>query len=290
MLTQIILSGLVVGSIYALMGLAMGIIYKASEVPNFAQGEMGMITTYIAFVIISVHGYPFWVAFFGSIIFAFLLGAFFEFVFIRRAKEPNVLSLIIITLGFQMVLYGIAGWKFGSDQRRLRMPFSDTETYSFGNVVISELGLATIGVAIILMLIVWWFLTNTRLGVAMKATQQNKMAAKINGIPTDRILSISFGISAVVGAIAGLFVAPVSTLDPNMMWDPLMKGFAAAVLGGFTNLPGIVIGGYLLGIIENLYGYYISVEFKSVVALLVIVLVLWLRPSGLFSKHYTKKV
>lgn len=290
MLTQIILSGLVVGSIYALMGLAMGIIYKASEVPNFAQGEMGMITTYIAFVIISVHGYPFWVAFFGSIVFAFLLGAFFEFVFIRRAKEPNVLSLIIITLGFQMVLYGIAGWKFGSDQRRLRMPFSDTETYSFGNVVISELGLATIGVAVILMLIVWWFLTNTRLGVAMKATQQNKMAAKINGIPTDRILSISFGISAVVGAIAGLFVAPVSTLDPNMMWDPLMKGFAAAVLGGFTNLPGIVIGGYLLGIIENLYGYYISVEFKSVVALLVIVLVLWLRPSGLFSKHYTKKV
>lgn len=290
MLLQVILSGLVVGSIYALMGLAMGIIYKASEVPNFAQGEMAMITTYIAFVIISVHGYAFWVAFAGSIVFAFLLGAFFEYVFIRRAKEPNVLSLIIITLGFQMVLYGIAGWKFGSDQRRLRIPFSDTETYRFGDVVISELGLATIGVAIVLMLIIWWFLSNTRLGVAMKATQQNKMAARINGIPTDKILSISFGISAVVGAIAGLLVAPVSTLDPNMMWDPLMKGFAAAVLGGFTNLPGIVIGGYLLGVIENLYGAYISVEFKSVVALLAIVLVLWLRPSGLFSKHYTKKV
>lgn len=290
MLAQIILSGLVVGSIYALMGLAMGIIYKASEVPNFAQGEMGMITTYIAFVIISVHGYPFWLAFFASIIFAFLLGVFFEFVFIRRAKQPSILNLIIITLGFQMVLYGVAGWKFGSDQRRLRMPFSDTEVYNFGNIVISELGLATIAVAIILMLIVWMFLTNTRLGIAMKATQQNKMAAKINGIPTDRILSISFGISAIVGAIAGLFVAPVSTLDPNMMWDPLMKGFAAAVLGGFTNLPGIVIGGYLLGIIENVYGYYISIEFKSVVSLLIIVLVLWLRPSGLFSKHYIKKV
>ena len=290
MLMQIILSGIVVGSIYALMGLAMGIIYKASEVPNFAQGDMAMISTYIAFVIISVHGYPFWVAFAGSLAFAFMLGLFFEFVFIRRAKEPNILSLIIITLGFQMVLYGIAGWKFGSDQRRISMPFSDTETFQFGGVVISELGLATVIIAVVLMCILWWFLSSTRIGVAMKATQQNQMAARINGIPTNRIMSLSFGISAVVGAIAGLFVAPVTTLDPNMMWDPLMKGFAAAVLGGFANLPGIVIGGYLLGITENMFGYYISIEFKSVVALIIIVLVLWFRPSGLFSKHYTRKV
>lgn len=287
---SIILSGLVVGSIYALMGLAMGIIYKASEVPNFAQGDMAMISTYIAFVILSVHGYPFVVAFICAVAFAFLLGAFFEFVFIRRAKEPNIMSLIIITLGFQMVLYGVAGWKFGSDQRRVNLPFSDSKTYNFGDVVMSELGIATIFAAVLIMCVIWWFLSSTKLGVAMKATQQNKMAARINGIPVNRILSVSFGISSVVGATAGLLVAPVTTLDPNMMWDPLMKGFAAAVLGGFTNLPGIVIGGYLLGIIENIYGYYISVEFKSVVALLIIVLVLWIKPSGLFSHHYTKKV
>ncbi len=287
---QIIISGIVVGSIYALMGLAMGIIYKASEVPNFAQGEMAMISSYIAFVILAVHGYGFLFAFTGAIAFAFLLGIFFEFVFIRRAKNPNILSLIIITLGFQMVLYGIAGWKFGSDQRRLSLPFSDRKTYNFGDVVISELGLATILAAILLMLVVWWFLSSTKTGIAMKATQQNSMAAKINGIPTNKIMSLSFGISSIVGAVAGLFIAPVTTLDPNMMWDPLLKGFAAAVLGGFGNLPGIILGGYILGITENIYGYYISVEFKSVFALLVIVLVLWVKPSGLFSRHHTKKV
>lgn len=291
MISQIIISGLAVGSVYALMALAMSITYKASEIPNFAQGEMAMISTYIAYVLLVVQGISFIWAFFFSLLFAMVLGMALEFVFIRRAKEPNLLNLIIITLGFQMMLYGLAGWKWGADQRRLRMPFSESETYDLGGgIVVSQLGLATIGTAVVLMLIIWLFLRFTRLGLAMKASQQNAMAARINGIRTNRILSVSFGISSVVGAIAGMMVAPVTTLDPNMMWDPLLKGFAAAVLGGLTSLGGVVVGGYLLGIIENLFGFYISLEFKSVVAFLIIVIVLYVRPAGLFGRHYVRKV
>ena len=128
------------------------------------------------------------------------------------------------------------------------------------------------------------------MGVAMKATQQNSMAARINGIRTKRILSVTWALSSIIGAIAGMLLAPVSTLDPNLMLDPLLKGFAAAVLGGMTSLVGAALGGYILGIIENLFGGYVSLEFKSVVAFMIIVLVLCFKPSGLFAKHYIKKV
>lgn len=287
---QLLISGLTIGSIYALLALAMNIIYKASEIPNFAQGDMAMISTYIAYMIMVIQGWPFWIAFLGAIGFAIILGFVFEFLFIRQAKEPNLLNLIIITLGFQLFLYGMAGWKWGADQRRLQMPFSESDTYEFGGIIISHLGIATITTAIIIMLVLWLFLSRTKLGVAMKAVQQNPEAARINGIPRDRILGISFATSSVIGAIAGMLIAPVTILDPNMMWDPLIKGFSASVLGGMTSLPGAVIGGYILGITENLFGFYISSEFKSVVAFAIIILILIFRPSGLLGHHYVRKV
>ncbi len=291
MITQLLINSLVAGSIYALIALAMNLIYKASEIPNFAQGEMSMFSTYITFLLLTTFGYPFSIALTGTLLFAFLLGFIFEFLFIRRAKEPNLLGFIIITLGFQLVLFGLAGWKFGSDQRTFSLPFSETEilirTESF---VLTEHNLASIIIAIFVMAGLYILLNHTKLGLAMRASQQNVKAAKFNGIPTDRILGISFGISSVVGAIAGILVAPVATLDPTMMWDPLIKGFAAAVLGSLESLPGAVIGGLLLGLVENLFGYYVSLEFKSIVAFGIIMLVLFVRPSGLFQKHYIRKV
>ena len=291
MIEQLLINSLVAGSIYALMALAMSIIYKASEIPNFAQGEMAMICTYITFILLNSYGLPFLVSLGGTLIFAFILGFIFEFLFVRRAKEPNLLGFIIITLGFQMVLYGFAGWKWGSDQRTFSLPFSESrvviKTDAF---VITEHNLASIIIAIVIMIGLYLLLQHTKLGLAMKASQQNVKAARFNGIPTNRILGISFGISAIVGAIAGILVAPIATLDPTMMWDPLLKGFAAAVLGGLKSLPGVVVGGLLLGLIENLFGYYISLEFKSVVAFSIIILVLFIKPSGLFEKHYVRKV
>ena len=137
---------------------------------------------------------------------------------------------------------------------------------------------------------VFAFFRFTKLGVAMQATQQDPVAARINGVPTDRVVGLTFGMSSVIGAVAALLTAPLITLDTTLMWDPLLKGFAAAVLGGLNAPVGAVLGGYLLGVVENLFGAYISVEFKSAVAFLIIVLVLWFRPSGLFAHHYKRKV
>lgn len=291
MIAQLIINSIVAGSIYALMALAMSIIYKASEIPNFSQGEMAMVSTYITFILLTATGLPFLLALVGTLAFAFILGFLFEFLFIRRAKEPNLLGFIIITLGFQLVLYGFAGWKWGSDQRTFSLPFSESQViFRSDAFVLTEHNLASILIAVAIMVGLYLLLQHTKLGLAMKASQQNVKAARFNGIPTNRILGISFGISAMVGAIAGILVAPISTLDPTMMWDPLLKGFAAAVLGGLKSLPGVVIGGLLLGLIENLFGFYISLEFKSVVAFAIIILVLFVKPSGLFDKHYVRKV
>lgn len=290
MLPQLLASGLSVGSIYALIALAMVLLYKTSEVPNFAQGDMGMLCAFIAFTFLVTYNLPFGVALILMLVVALLLGVVFEFAFIRRAKEPNILNLIIMTLGFQLMLFGLAGWKWGADQRNFPFPISDIETVQLGPVVMSQLNLVTIVTGLALMAALFSFFRFTKLGVAMKATQQNPMAARINGIRTKRILAFTFGISSIIGAVAAILVAPITTLDPTLMWDPLLKGFAAAVLGGMTSLGGAVLGGYLLGIIENLFGAYISVEFKSVVAFALIVAVLWFKPSGLFARHYVRKV
>ncbi len=291
MFYQLIISSLVIGSIYALMALAMSITYRASEIPNFAQGEMAMISTYVTFVLLSSFGFSFYPALVFTMIFAFVLGLLLEFLFLRRAKDPTPLSYIVITIGFQLMLYGLAGWKWGSDQRQINLPFSESKViYRNDLIAITELNLATLVIALLVLIAIYLLIQKTKLGLAMKACQQNVNASRMNGISVDRILAISFGISSIVGAIAGILVAPVITLDPTMMWDPLLKGFAAAVLGGMRSLYGVVIGGFLLGIIENLFGFYISIEFKSVVAFAIIVLVLYFKPSGLFDRHYVRKV
>lgn len=290
MLEQLLISGISAGSLYALVALAMVIIYKSSEVPNFAQGEMAMLSTYVAYALLANYGLPVFSALLGALVFAAGLGVFIEWAFLRRAKAPSVLDLIIITLGFQLALHGLAGWKWGPEQKTLPLPVSDTQVISIGDGVISYVNLVTIITAVVLMLLLFLFFKYTKLGVAMKATQQNPVAARVNGIHTNRIMSLTWAMSSVIGAIAGILFAPITTLDPHLMWDPLIKGFAAAVLGGMTTLIGAALGGYLLGIIENLFGAYVSLEFKSVVAFLVIVIVLWFRPSGLFGRHYERKV
>lgn len=286
---QMVLSGIAVGSSYALMGLGMVLIYKSSEVPNFVQGEMALLPVFVAYMILETYGLPVYVALPGALIFSVFLGFFLEFAVIRRAKEPNIIGLIIITIGLEMVLLGFVSWKFGADQRAMPFPISSYDSVSIGEIFISTLDLLTFVVALMIMLILFLFFRFSKLGVAMKATQQNENAARLMGIKTNRIRMISWGISSFVGTVAGLLLAPV-LLEPYMMWDPMLKGFAGAVVGGMTSLPGAVFGAYIVGIIEHLFGGYVSIEFKSVVAFAVIVLVLCIKPSGLFARHYVKKV
>jgi len=286
---QMIISGIAVGSTYALMGLGMVLIYKVSEVPNFVQGEMALLPTFVAYTMLSGYGLPFVVALPATLIFAALLGAFLEFAVLRRAKEPNVLGMIIITIGLEMLLLGFVSWKFGADQRSMPFFISSFDSISVGNLFISSLEVLTLVVALVIMLTLFVFFRFSKLGVAMKATQQNESAARLMGIKTNRVRMITWGISSLVGCVAGILLAPV-LMEPYMMWDPMLKGFAGAVVGGMTSLPGAVAGAYIVGIIEHLFGGYVSIEFKSVVAFAVIVLVLCVRPSGLFARHYVKKV
>ena len=286
---QTIVSGIAVGSSYALMGLAMVLIYKTSEVVNFAQGEMALASCFLTYMVLEYYGFPFYVAFPGALVFSAILGCILEFAVLRRAKEPTILGMIIITIGLEMILLGLVSWKFGADPKTMPFPISPYESVAIGEVFVSSLEVLTFFTALVVMAILFFFLRYSKLGVAMKATQQNNMAARLMGIRTNRILMFTWGISSVVGCLAGLLISPM-TMQPYMMWDPMLKGFAAAVLGGMTSLPGSVFGAYMIGIIENVFGGYVSIEFKSVVAFAIVVLVLCIKPSGLFARHYVKKV
>ena len=185
---QMIASGIAVGSSYALMGIAMVIIYKTSEVPNFAQGEMALISSFFAFMLLDQYGLPYHLAFPAALVFSVLLGFFLEFAILRRAKEPNILGMIVITIGIEMILLGLVSWKFGADPKTMPFPISPWDSVAIGEVFISGLEILTLVVALIIMVILFIFLRYSKLGVAMKATQQNNTAARIMGIRTHRIL------------------------------------------------------------------------------------------------------
>ena len=290
MLAQLVISGLSIGFCYGLVALAMVIVYKTSNVLNFAQGELAMVSTFVAYSLLTSLHVPFAAALVLTLAFAFALGAAIEFCFLRPARNPTLLGLLIITLGCEMMLYGAAGWIWGSDTKSFPSPISDTSIHVVRGVVISDLNIVIFSACFLLMIFFFAFFRFSRTGVAMRATAQNPLAARLMGIRVEGIYSLTWGISSTVGALAGILMAPITMLDPNMMMDPLLKGFAAAVLGGMTSLPGCMVGGCLLGVMENLVGGYLSTEFKSVVAFIVIILVLCLRPSGLLGRHYVRKV
>jgi len=287
---QVFIGGLAVGSAYSLIALAMVIIYKTSEVLNFAQGEMAMITTFFTWSLLVSLGWPFYLAMPAGVAFAILVGLAGEFLFLRRAKEPSVLGLIIITLGFEMILFGLASWKWGADPKDLPFPISPFAAAEAGGLIVSHLEILTFFTALTIMGGLFLFFRFSKTGVAMKATQQNLGMARLMGIRTGRVLLLAWGLSAGIGGLAGLLIAPAGTLDPYMMWDPLMKGFAAAVLGGMTSLPGAAVGAFIVGVAENLFGFYVSTEFKSVIPFAIIIVVLCVKPSGLLARHYVRKV
>ena len=290
MFESLLIEGLAIGACYGLFGVAVAIIYKTSDVINFAQGEMGMIATFVAYHILTVYNFPFWVAFPATMVFAILLGMAIEFCFLRPAKDPTVLGLLIITLGAEMLLMGLAGWKWGAEQKDFPFLLSVTKTHEIiPGLALNEWTIGVFILSIVIMTLLFLFFRYSKLGIAMRATQQNVNAAKIMGIKVERVFSITWAMSSLIGAIAAMFFAARSVLDPNFMMEPFMRAFAAAVLGGLTSIPGVVVGGLIMGILENFFGYAWP-EWKPIVAFVVIILIITVRPSGLFSKHYIKKV
>jgi branched-chain amino acid transport system permease protein len=290
MFEMLLIEGLAIGACYGLFGVAVAIIYKTSDVVNFAQGEMGMMSTFVAYQIMTVYGWPFYIAFPATLIFAIGLGMAIEFCFLRPAKEPTVLGLLILTLGAEMLLMGLAGWKWGAEQKDFPFLLSVHDTIEiFPGFALNEWTIGVFVLTTVVMVLLFLFFRYSKLGIAMRATQQNENAAKIMGIKVERVFSITWGMSSLIGALAAMFFAARSVLDPNFMMEPFMRAFAAAVLGGLTSIPGVVIGGLILGIIENFFGYAWP-EWKPIVAFVVIILIITVRPSGLFTKHYVKKV
>ena len=287
---QLLIEGLAMGACYGLFGLAVVIIYKTSEVINFAAGEMAMFSTYIAFHMLTFYNCPFWLAFILALVFAALLGVLIEYIFLRPAKNPTVLGLIVITLGAEMLLMGLASWKWGAEGQAFYLPVSYKVTYEpISGFIVSEWAMAVFIAAAVIMTFLYFFFNHTNLGTAMRATQQNKHAAKIMGINTDRVFAFSWAFSSVIGVIAAMLLSAKSILDPQFMMEPFLRAFAAAVLGGLMSVPGVLIGGAIMGLLENFFGYAWP-AWKPITAFVVIVLVLCVRPSGLFAKHYVKKV
>ena len=288
---QYLLAGLSAGSLYALVALGLVLIYRSTRVLNFAHADMATVGTYIAFALVTT-GVPFWMAF--SV--ALLAGAVVAMVFYFGALVPaqrkgaNPLGQIILTLGLALILQGLTVYRWGAEPDRFPFPLSDTKVWKVGPVFVSELSLGTLAAAAAASLILFLITQKTRLGLAMQATSENLQAAQTLGIPTRGVLAFAWGVASALAVVAGVFLAPVLLLDPFFMLDPMFKGLAAAVLGGLNSLPGAVVGALLLGVAESLAGAYLSLEFKSSLAFVLIVAVLLIRPEGLLGKEFQERV
>jgi branched-chain amino acid transport system permease protein len=288
---QYLLAGLSAGSLYALVALGLVLIYRSTRVLNFAHADMATIGTFIAFSMIT-SGLPFWMAFAMAIVAGAVVAVVFYFAALVPAqrKGANHLGQVILTLGLALILQGLTVRQWGAEPDRFPFPLSDTRTFTVGPVILNELALGTMAAAAVASLLLYLLTQRTRLGLAMRATSENLQAAQTLGIPTRGVLAFAWGIAAALAVVAGVFLAPALYLDPFFMLDPMFKGLAAAVLGGLNSLPGAVVGGLLLGVAESLFGGYLTLEFKSSLAFVLIVAVLLLRPEGLLGKEFQERV
>jgi branched-chain amino acid transport system permease protein len=288
---QQVISGLATGSIYAALALALVMIYEATDVVNFAQGEMAMFATYICWSLLDA-GMPYWGAFFATLAIAFAGGVLIERVIIRPVENAPILAIVIVTIGLLVICNSVAGWIYTYVQKPFPSPFPK-EPIRFGEIVIGAHDLGQIGVTLIVLLCIFLFFRFTPLGLAMRAAAQNPVSSRLVGIRVGWMLALGWGLAAMFGAVAGIMVAPNLFLDPNMMLGVQIYAFAAATLGGFTSPLGAVVGGLIVGVVENLVGTYvgfIGTELKFTVALALIIIVLVVKPSGLFGRSVVKRV
>jgi len=284
---QQVFSGLAAGAIYASLALALVMIYRATDLVNFAQGEMAMFSTYIAWTLVNA-GLPFWGAFAVTLAASFLGGMAIERVVIRPVENSPVLASVVVTLGLLLIFNALAGWLFTYTLQEFPSPFPDRPLFG---ALMTTRDLGVIGVTLVMLALLYAFFRFTPIGLAMRAAAQNPESARLCGIRVGRMLAIGWGLAAAIGATAGIMVAPVLFLDPNMMGGVLLYAFTGALLGGITSPVGAVVGGLIVGVTENLVGtYLVPSQLKLTVALALIILVLVFRPDGLFGTAIVRRV
>jgi branched-chain amino acid transport system permease protein len=282
------LNGLAVGCVYGLVALGFVLIYKATELVNFAQGDLMMLGAFTCYMFIVWYGVGYWPAFLLSVVLIGALGALLDRTILRRVIGQPQFALVMLTIGLGAIFRSAASMIWGSEIYTLPSPWSAQQTLIAGISVSHEYVSIIVG-TVLLCGVLYAFFTHTRLGIAMQAASQNQLAAYYMGIPVKRVFSLIWAISAGVAAIAGVLLAPVSLIDTNLGFIGL-KAFAAAVLGGFGSIPGALAGGLTIGLIELFSGRYLPPGFKDVAAYAVLLIVLVVRPQGMFGMVGRKRV
>jgi branched-chain amino acid transport system permease protein len=301
-LLQQVISGVLVGSVYALMALALVLIVRSTGIINFAQGEMATFTAYIGWTL--MQHMPYWAAFVLAVGAGFALGALLEWGLIRRVQGREALVPVIVTLGLFLFLNSFDLSVWGSNAKAFEPPFRPTPIH-LGGISISSYSLYVFAVSVVLLIALWLLLQRTRVGLAMRATAIDRTAAELAGARTGRMLMLGWGLSGALGAVAAMLIAPLLVLNPNMMFFILIFAFASAVLGGIESAVGALVGAVVPSVTQNLVGTYLddvvkalhiadslpdANQYRNIVALSLILVVLAVRPRGLFGRVVREKV
>lgn len=290
MFWELITTGLSWGGIYALVGLGMVIMVKATDVVNFAQGELVMLGGFLAYAFFSTFAFPYYIAIVCTIILCALIGLVMERIGFRPIISRGGVVLCMATVAFSVLLKGISRSIWGKEFLTFPPIFSAFHPLEFGNVTLNPQYLLILGLTLIIIAVVVIFFGYTKLGKIMRATSESQRGAALVGVNVGTVFSLTWGLSAALGAIAGVLIAPITLLYPDMGHKFLIKGFAAAVMGGFTSIPGVILGGFLMGVMENLAGFYIYTGLTDIFSFLVIFVVLLIKPTGLLGEKEIIKV
>ena len=287
---QLVISGIAQGCIYGQIALGFVLIYKATETVSFAQGDLMMLGAFAGLAGMTMLGFPFWLAVISAIGAMALLGLVTERLVIRPILGQPAFSIVMLTIGLGYVGRGLITMipGIGTETHTLPVPYKD-QAWTLGGLVVSMEQTAVIVVTAVLCAALYALFKYSKLGLAMQASSQNQLAAYYMGIPVKRLNGLVWALAAAVAAIAGLLLAPITFVHANMGFIGL-KAFPAAVVGGFGSLPGAIVGGLVIGIVESLAGFYLPEGFKDIAAYIVVLIMLMVKPNGLFGEKLRKKV
>jgi branched-chain amino acid transport system permease protein len=290
MIANLIVGGLAAGCLYAMVGIAIVIVLNITDIANFAQGEMAMVTTFFAYWLLDSVGLTWWQAVPIAILFGLVQGIIIQQVVIRPLIGSPVLSAIIATLGLNIVLNSVAGLIWGHQTYTFPSPFTFSAPFMIGSVPVSVDSVVNIAAGLAIVITMTWFLRFTWIGLGLRAASQNPTVARMMGVSISRSSAIAWGLGGLVGGISGILVAPSLFLDTNLMGALLIKAFAGGVLGGLHSLIGVFLGCLTLGVAENLVGAYLSPAFGEAITFVIIIAVLIVRPEGVFGRVRVRKV